>query len=176
MVCKLLRTCTLNLHFHYTHLAFILRSACTNMNIYIVSILLPTVYSLQTLHLCTFHVYPPTYHKSATFLLGSIIWLTGFLINLQSDSILRKLRNTPPTNVYKIPTDGLFKYTSCANYFGEILEWFGYAIAGNSLAAWAFLAWGCANLIPRGLAHHAWYLSKFEDYPEDRWAVIPFII
>eukprot|EP00419_Tripos_fusus_P019848 CAMPEP_0172758964 /NCGR_PEP_ID=MMETSP1074-20121228/166773_1 /TAXON_ID=2916 /ORGANISM="Ceratium fusus, Strain PA161109" /LENGTH=297 /DNA_ID=CAMNT_0013592651 /DNA_START=10 /DNA_END=900 /DNA_ORIENTATION=+ len=31
---------------------------------------------------------------------------------------------------YKIPHGGLFYFVSCANYSAEILEWFGYAVAG----------------------------------------------
>ena len=65
---------------------------------------------------------------------------------------------------------------SCANFFGEIIEWLGYAIASSSLAGWAFLVFVCANLIPRGMAHHQWYLDKFkDDYPKNRYAVIPFV-
>jgi hypothetical protein len=60
--------------------------------------------------------------------------------------------------------------------FGEILEWTGFAIASQSLAAWSFVAFTCANLIPRGVAHHQWYLEHFQDkYPRNRKAIIPFL-
>jgi len=131
---------------------------------------------LQTMQYCVFHAYPENYHKSPTFITGTIIWFTGFIINLQSDGILRTLRNTPPTNIYKIPKGGFFRYVSGANFFGEIVEWAGYAIASQSLAGLAFLVWVCTNLIPRANAHHQWYLAKLEDYPKERWAVIPFIL
>lgn len=143
-------------------------------------------YSLQSMHYCRYYAYPQKYYKRPNFIIGLILWLVGFLINLHSDSILRSLRststsasvisNTPDTKEYKIPRGGFFTFCSCANFFGEILEWTGYAIASNSLPAWAFLAWVCANLIPRGCAHHDWYLSNFKDYPKERWAVIPLII
>lgn len=142
---------------------------------------------LQAMHYCSFHAYPESFHKSPTFLIGCSIWLIGFLLNLQADAILRNLRSTNTTHrascanvtrasAYKIPYGGLFRYTSCANFCGEIIEWFGYAVASQSLPAWAFFVWVCANLIPRGTAHHQWYLDKFEDYPKDRWAVIPGIV
>ncbi len=114
--------------------------------------------------------------------------MVGFIVNIQSDSILRNLRRngdkksskavvTSGTTQYKIPYGGLFEYVSCANFFGEIIEWLGYAIASWSIAGWAFWFYVCANLIPRGIAHHNWYLEKFkETYPNDRFAIIPFIM
>jgi len=131
---------------------------------------------LQTMQYCNFEAYPEHYHKSPSFILGCSIWFIGFLLNIQADTILRTLRNDPPISTYKIPHGGLFRYTSCPNFCGEIIEWFGYAVASQSLPAWAFFAWVCANLIPRGRSHHHWYLHKFEDYPRDRWAVIPLLI
>lgn len=131
---------------------------------------------LQSTQYCNFQVYPEHHHKSPAFLIGCTLWLCGFLLNLQADDILRNLRNNPPQSTYKIPHGGLFRYTSCANFCGEIMEWFGYAVASQSLPAWAFFAWVCANLIPRGISHHHWYIQKFEDYPRDRWAVIPFLV
>ena len=49
---------------------------------------------------------------SFRFITGCIIFLTGFLINMHSDSILRNLR-TEGDSSYKIPQGGLFKYISC---------------------------------------------------------------
>lgn len=34
---------------------------------------------------------------------------------------------------YKIPYGGMFEYVSCANFFGEIVEWVGFAMASWSL-------------------------------------------
>lgn len=102
------------------------------------------------------------------------------MINLHSDSILRNLRTkdtkaTIQKKTYQIPHGGFFEIVSCANFFGEIVEWFGYAVASSSFAGWSFWIFVCANLIPRGIAHHQWYLEKFEDYPKRRYAVIPFV-
>lgn len=111
------------------------------------------------------------------------MWLVGFIINLHSDSVLRNLRQQKSnyeeiTSVpkYKIPYGGFFEIVSCANFFGELIEWLGYAIASSSIAAWAFWIFVCANLIPRGISHHQWYLEKFQDYPKDRYAIIPFVV
>lgn len=103
------------------------------------------------------------------------------MLNLRKNTSTTKnesnsITNNVTTTKYKIPHGGLFQYISCANFFGEIIEWLGYAIASSSLAGWAFLVFVCANLIPRGMAHHQWYLDKFkDDYPKNRYAVIPFV-
>ncbi|MFN2145514.1 MAG: DUF1295 domain-containing protein, partial [Anaerolineales bacterium] len=67
------------------------------------------------------------------FILGAALFLTGFIINLWADHKLRRLRQPGETG-YKIPYGGLYRYISCPNYFGEILEWAGWAIATWSLA------------------------------------------
>lgn len=106
----------------------------------------------------------------------------GFAINLQSDSILRNLGKAPSLSLvggefkYSIPFGGCFQLVSCANYLGEIVEWLGFAIACDNLAALSFFAFTCGNLIPRALSHHDWYRQKFEDYPPQRKAVIPFLL
>jgi len=64
---------------------------------------------------------------------------------------------------------------SGANFFGEIVEWTGWAIAGASLPAVAFAVFSFCNIGPRGFQHHQWYLKKFENYPKNRRAVIPFL-
>ena len=66
---------------------------------------------------------------------------------------------------------------SCANFFGEIVEWTGFAIATGSLPGVAFAFYTFANTAPRGVSHHKWYLEKFKGEYEalGRKAVIPFI-
>jgi hypothetical protein len=66
---------------------------------------------------------------------------------------------------------------SAGNYGAEILEWAGYALGAQTLAAVAFAAFAFFNLAPRGASHHRWYLDKFgEEYPRlRRRAVIPFL-
>ena len=45
-----------------------------------------------------------------------------------------------------------------------------------SFPSLVFFIWTIANLSPRALATHKWYLEKFEEYPKNRKAIIPFII
>jgi hypothetical protein len=77
---------------------------------------------------------------------------------------------------YSIPEGGMFRYVSCANYFGEIVEWVGFAIASGSWAGTAFALYTFCNLGPRAWHHHLWYHTKFDHYEEKkRKAVIPFV-
>ena len=109
------------------------------------------------------------------FLFGFLLFSGGFLINNQSDGILRKLRK-PGQDTYRTPQGGLFRYVSCANYLGEIVEWFGWACMTWSWVGLSFAVWTACNLIPRALSHHKWYLSRFRTYPSERKAVIPFLL
>ncbi len=119
--------------------------------------------------------YKDDYFISAPFIAGLIVFITGALINNQADTILINLRKPGETG-YKIPVGGLFKFISCPNHFGEMVEWLGFAIMVGSLQAWGFALWTAVNLVPRALDHHKWYLQKFSDYPKERKAVIPFVL
>lgn len=109
------------------------------------------------------------------FIFGGVIFFFGMIINIKSDDILFSLRDDGSTG-YKIPRGGLFEKVSSPNYLGEIIEWIGFAIATWSLAGFTFAIWTFCNLAPRAFAHHRWYKEEFSDYPEDRKALIPFVI
>jgi 3-oxo-5-alpha-steroid 4-dehydrogenase 1 len=115
------------------------------------------------------------------FLGGLAIFFTGFIINQVSDRILRNMRRkngaaASSIGRYGIPEGFLFERISCPNYFGEMVEWLGWAVLTWSLAGLAFFIWTAANLIPRSLSHHQWYHCVFDEYPEKRDAVIPYIL
>ena len=109
------------------------------------------------------------------FIFGVVIFFFGMIINIKSDDILFSLRDDGSTG-YKIPRGGLFEKVSSPNYLGEIIEWIGFAIATWSLAGFTFAIWTFCNLAPRAFAHHRWYKQEFSDYPENRKALIPFVI
>ena len=108
------------------------------------------------------------------FLIGSVLFLAGMVLNVHSDHLLRRLREPGETG-YKVPAGGGFRYVSAPNYLGEIVEWIGFALAAQTLAAWAFAAFTFANLAPRAVANHRWYRERFADYPRQRRALIPFL-
>jgi protein-S-isoprenylcysteine O-methyltransferase Ste14 len=108
------------------------------------------------------------------FIMGAVLFFAGFAVNRWADNSLRGLRKPGETG-YKIPYGGLYEYISCPNYFGEILEWFGWAIATWSLPGLTFAIWTFANLAPRAWSHHKWYRENFSEYPLNRKALIPGI-
>ena len=59
---------------------------------------------------------------------GVALFLAGFAINLHADGVLRHLRR-PGESGYRIPHGGAFRWVSAANYFGELVEWTGFALA-----------------------------------------------
>jgi protein-S-isoprenylcysteine O-methyltransferase Ste14 len=110
----------------------------------------------------------------ARFLVGATLFGLGYAINQHADWVLINLRKPGETG-YKIPRGGLYRYITCPNYFGEILEWTGWAVATWSLAGLSFALYTIANLAPRARDHHRWYLEKFADYPKERRALVPLL-
>lgn len=106
---------------------------------------------------------------------GTGLFLVGAAINIRSDETLLRLRR-PDDDGYAVPHGGLFEYVSCPNYLGEIIQWFGFALAAWTLPALSFAIWTAANLAPRAVAHHRWYLETFPRYPAHRRALLPGIL
>jgi len=109
------------------------------------------------------------------FAIGLILFISGLIINLTSDNILMRLRKKSE-NGYYIPNGGMFKWVSCPNYLGEILEWTGFALMAWNPAAVSFAVWTFVNLVPRAIDHHKWYRQHFADYPVNRKAIIPYLL
>lgn len=153
------------------------------------------------------------------FWFGILVILSGFSINFTSDRILQRIKQEKQRKLesrqnresgdskkwgaekassrYAVPYGGFFEYVSSPHYFGEFTEWTGFCIASNfSLASISFAVWTGANLIPRAIQTHKWYMETFngstnednEDVDDDdcdettdysklnRKAIIPFIL
>ena len=120
-------------------------------------------------------VYENSWLSDPRFIIGLILFAIGMAINISSDNKLLSLRKGGKKG-YFIPQGGLFKYVSSPNLFGEIIEWTGWAIMSWCLPSMSFAIWTFANLVPRALDHHRWYKRRFDDYPQERMAVFPFIL
>lgn len=126
---------------------------------------------------CVFHLkdYSITWLYSWQFIAGALLFVTGYLINKRADEKLRKLR-LKSRGGYVIPEGWLFTYISSPHYFGEIIEWAGWAMLTWSVSGLAFFIFTFANLFPRAITSHKWYKTHFTEYPENRKAIIPFFI
>lgn len=108
--------------------------------------------------------------------IGGLLFLAGMVVNIHSDAIIRRLRKPGDTRHY-IPHGGMFRYVSSANYFGELTEWIGFAIASWSWAGAVFAWWTFANLAPRSASLYRRYQREFgtEFTSLRRKRIIPFI-
>jgi 3-oxo-5-alpha-steroid 4-dehydrogenase 1 len=88
---------------------------------------------IQARYLTRFSTLTQSSLTAPHFLIGCAVFAIGMFINMQADHILLNLRK-PGETQYKIPRGGMFTYVSGANFFGEIVEWTGFAIAGWSFA------------------------------------------
>lgn len=120
--------------------------------------------------------YPLSWLTSPQFIIGTLVFIAGFIINIQSDSIIRHLRK-PGDRRHYIPQGGMYRYVTSANYFGEFTEWVGFAILSWSLAGSVFALWTFANLAPRAKSLHHRYCEEFGDRFTSlhRKYIIPFI-
>jgi 3-oxo-5-alpha-steroid 4-dehydrogenase 1 len=114
--------------------------------------------------------------KTPQFIIGTIIFIFGMVVNLHSDYIIRHLRKPGDTRHY-IPKGGMFKYVSSANYFGEFTEWLGFAVLTWSYPGAIFCLWTFANLAPRAGSLYEKYTEEFgEEFTKlKRKRIIPFI-
>lgn len=106
---------------------------------------------------------------------GVLLFFVGMGINLHSDHVIRHLRRPGDTNHY-LPARGVYRCVTSANYFGELLEWTGFALLTASPAAWVFVWWTFANLVPRADAIHKHYREEFgNEAVGKRRRIIPYI-
>ncbi len=103
------------------------------------------------------------------FIIGVLIFLVGMAINIDSDKYIRSLRR-PGDDAHYFPHKRMYRYISSANYFGEILEWSGFALLSWSLVGVLFAFWTAANLVPRAYAINKKYRI---DFPEEFAALKP---
>ena len=167
---------------HYVHRSFIYPFAVEMTNPKMpISIALSAFFfniinvSIQAFGIFYFTEYASDGMLSPTFITGLSLFLIGMFINLRSDYYIASMKKRKGPG-YHIPNGFLYKYISAPNYFGEIIEWLGWAILTWSISGVIFLIWVIANLFPRAISHHKWYKNKFENYPQNRKAIIPGII
>lgn len=114
------------------------------------------------------------------FIIGILIYYSGYFSTIYSEYILRNLRPKDPAERaagprYRMPDKGLFKLVTNAQYLSELTAWAGFAIMTWSLAGVFIFLISAANLVPRARLNHRWYLKTFDNYPKNRKILLPFI-
>ena len=122
------------------------------------------------------NMYEISWLTTPQFIIGTLIFFVGMIINIHSDYIIRHLRKPGDTKHY-LPKKGMFKYVTSANYFGEFVEWCGFAILTWSLAGAVFALWTFANLAPRAAKIYDNYKKEFGNELDTKKVkrILPFI-
>jgi len=94
------------------------------------------------------------------FIIGTIIFFGGMTLNIQSDKIIQDLRKPGDSNHY-LPSKGFFRFVTGAHYFGELIEWTGFALLTWSISGAVFALWTFANLVPRANSIYNKYKKMF---------------
>lgn len=105
---------------------------------------------------------------------GVVMFLVGISGNFYHHYLLSKLRKEGEKE-YKIPRGGLFDLVVCPHYLFEILGFTGVACISQTVYAFSFTMGSALVLMGRSYATKKWYLSKFDDFPKDVKALIPYI-
>ncbi|XP_059628512.1 steroid 5-alpha-reductase DET2-like isoform X2 [Cornus florida] len=105
---------------------------------------------------------------------GIVIFLVGISGNFYHHYLLSKLREEGDKE-YKVPKGGLFDLVICPHYFFEILGFVGISCISQTLYAFSFTLGTTFYLMGRSYATRKWYLSKFEDFPKNVKALIPYV-
>lgn len=174
--------------FHYFHRSFVCPMLMRgNSEMPIVIALLSFAFNLLNGHIQgrwlfelapQYQPYAEDWWLTPQFIVGLVIFCTGMAINMHSDYIIRHLRKPGDTKHY-LPKGGFYNYVTSANYFGECVEWLGWAILTWSWAGLIFFVFTAANLVPRSNAIWHRYEQVFHDEFHKRKPalkrIIPFI-
>ncbi|XP_022726695.1 polyprenol reductase 2-like [Durio zibethinus] len=110
--------------------------------------------------------------------IGTAIFLWGWIHQFRCHAILGSMgAHAEQVDDYVIPSGDWFDIVSSPHYLAEIVIYAGLVVAsgGGDLTIWLLFAFVVANLAFAAAETHNWYLRKFENYPRNRFAIIPFV-
>ncbi|KAL0382719.1 UNVERIFIED_CONTAM: Very-long-chain enoyl-CoA reductase [Sesamum calycinum] len=107
--------------------------------------------------------------------LGLLVFVVGIVGNFYHHYLLSKLRDKNVKG-YTIPRGGLFSLVICPHYLFEILTFIGFSLISQTLFSYLCAAGSAAYLLARSRATRNWYRSKFEDFPKNVKALIPYVL
>ncbi|TYI88839.1 hypothetical protein E1A91_D03G010800v1 [Gossypium mustelinum] len=105
----------------------------------------------------------------------AILVCVSACLNLSLSGSLRERGDR--TNKYVIPYGDWFEVVSSPHYLSEMILYAGLLVAsgGTDFTIWLLLGFVVANLVLAAAETHRWYLRKFENYPRNRQAILPFV-
>lgn len=106
--------------------------------------------------------------------IGVLIFLVGISGNFYHHYLLSKLRGSKEKG-YKIPQGGLFSMVICPHYLFEILGFVGISFISQTSFSFCCAVGVALYLSARSYVTRKWYLSKFENFPKNVKALIPFV-
>ncbi|KNA10694.1 hypothetical protein SOVF_141950 [Spinacia oleracea] len=110
--------------------------------------------------------------------IGAVIFFCGWLHQRRCHAILGNLREVKEeAKDYRIPHGDWFEVVSCPHYFAEIVMYGGLVVASGGLdqTVWLIFAFVVANLVFAAAETQRWYCRKFDNYPSNRYAIIPYV-
>nr|XP_048325391.1 3-oxo-5-alpha-steroid 4-dehydrogenase 2-like [Ziziphus jujuba var. spinosa] len=106
---------------------------------------------------------------------GVVLFLIGIIGNFYHHYILSQLRANGEKE-YKIPKGGLFGFVICPHYLFEIIGFIGLSFISQTLHALSITTGIIFYLMGRSYATRRWYISKFEVFPKNVKALIPYVL
>ncbi|XP_051501035.1 polyprenol reductase-like [Myxocyprinus asiaticus] len=123
-------------------------------------------------------LYQLTWHH----VIGTLIFIWASLLQHRSLSLLAKLRTDSSgkveTQAHKMPHGGWFEMVSCPHYLAELLIYAAMSVCCGcrSLTWWLVVLYVLCNQALAAQLCHDYYRGKFETYPRQRKAFIPFVL
>ncbi|XP_022746561.1 very-long-chain enoyl-CoA reductase-like isoform X1 [Durio zibethinus] len=105
---------------------------------------------------------------------GILLFLIAITGNFYHHYLLSKLRAKGGKD-YKIPKGGLFGLVICPHYLFEILGFLGISLISQTLYSFCVSLGLALYLMGRSYVTRRWYLSKFDDFPKEVKALIPYV-
>ncbi|XP_049444855.1 polyprenol reductase [Epinephelus fuscoguttatus] len=113
---------------------------------------------------------------------GVALFIGASLMQHQCMVLLARLRTgksgTVETLAHRMPEGGWFELVSCPHYFAELLIYVSLSLAfgGLSFTWWLVVLYVLFNQALAAQLCHELYISKYESYPKQRKAFIPFVL
>lgn len=114
--------------------------------------------------------------------IGTLLFIWASLLQNRSLSMLAKMRTDSSGKVetlaHKMPCGGWFELVSCPHYLAELLIYVSMSVCCgcSSLTWWLVVLYVLCNQALAAQLCHDYYRSKFETYPTQRKAFIPFVL